>query len=145
MRRLTSLDAGRVWVKALGLTLCEPDKGAIEAAACGARSHAQRVITVLKKIASEVETAGIRPVVIILPDLDLDVAELRAALAVGGAEPYLELVRTLDQESVGARSVRERLRAAEGPALGAHATEIVHVALQAADEVGGEVVALVPC
>lgn len=128
--------------------ICEPDQ--IDSLVSSIRSAGaaevrgdsdSAVVTALRRVAGEVEEAGVAPEIWVLPDLGVDVLKVRAALAVAGSEPYLELVRISEPDSVGRPSQpHER----EGISLTPLGVEIVEAAEHASAEISGEIVALIP-
>jgi hypothetical protein len=122
---------------------CLTERGATELL----RNCPSAVVDGLRRIASEVARRGVRPEIWVLPDLGVGAPEVRSALSIDGLEPYLELVRVGSEPSTSpgeSAALRARLQEWEGLSLSEGGVEIVEASLHAADEVAGEIVALVP-
>jgi hypothetical protein len=116
---------------------------------CGVlhRNDADALAAALHDVAREVHHAGVRPALWVLPDYGLAPATVSRALEFD-APVYLELVaddyeapRQLDGPH-GCRRVQTAQR--EGILLSPLGAEILEAAVNAADEVEGDIIALVP-
>lgn len=120
-------------------------EGAIELS----RRDAAALRRALAEVAAEVTRAGRNPDIWVLADYGIAPDELQAILAGGtGAEPYLELVsddRERRRQLTGPEAARRaQTGQREGILLSPLGAELVEAAINAADEVDGDVVVLVP-
>ncbi len=113
------------------------------------RSNAEAILAALSDVAEEIVESGARPQLWVLPDYGVDPEALQSALAAGRAEaPYLELISD-DREQTRTLSGPDACRRSqtgqrEGVLLSPLGAEIVEAAVNAAPEVDGQVVALLP-
>lgn len=112
------------------------------------RIQKRATVEALIDVAKEVAASGVTPSLWVLPDYGIPPDVLRDALSVHGATPYLELIaddgetrRTLSGPDACRRSQTGQR---EGILLSPLGAEIVEAAVNAAPEVEGDVVALLP-
>lgn len=113
-----------------------------------ARVQKRATVEALVDVAKEVSESGVTPSLWVLPDYGVPPDVLRDALSIHGATPYLELIaddgetrRTLSGPDACRRSQTGQR---EGILLSPLGAEIVEAAVNAAPEVEGDVVALLP-
>lgn len=112
------------------------------------RTSRRAVVASLSEVAAEVAQVDVTPSVWVLPDYGVDPPTLQAALSVGAGAPYLELIaddRERRRTLAGPDACRRvQVGHREGFLLSPIGAEIVEAAVNAAHEVEGVVVALVP-